>query len=174
MRKHNDIRCARAAQWLRAGMAVSSTLVSVPQAGAATAISTFNVAMTLQAECRIASTTDLLFGTIGVISNPVTANSTIGVQCTNATPYNVGLDQGLGTGATVTNRLLTSGGATLSYGLYRDTGYSQNWGQTVGTDTVSGTGSGGVQNLTVYGRVPSQATPAPGTYTDTIHVTITY
>ncbi|WP_163468383.1 spore coat protein U domain-containing protein, partial [Klebsiella michiganensis] len=27
---------------------------------------------------------------------------------------------------------------------------------------------------TVYGRVPVQTTPAPGTYTDTITVTVTY
>jgi spore coat protein U-like protein len=31
-----------------------------------------------------------------------------------------------------------------------------------------------MQNLTVYGRVPSQGTPSAGTYNDTITVTVTY
>ncbi|MCE3520182.1 spore coat protein U domain-containing protein, partial [Escherichia coli] len=35
-------------------------------------------------------------------------------------------------------------------------------------------GSGAAQPYTVYGRVPVQTTPAPGTYTDTITVTVTY
>jgi spore coat protein U-like protein len=39
---------------------------------------------------------------------------------------------------------------------------------------VSGTGIGSSQNYTVYGRVQAQTTPAPGTYTDTITVTVTY
>ncbi|RUY19730.1 spore coat U domain-containing protein, partial [Mesorhizobium sp. M7A.F.Ca.US.001.04.2.1] len=57
---------------------------------------------------------------------------------------------------------------------YRDTGRTQPWGITVGTDTVAGTGNGNVQNLTVYGRVPPQTTPAAGVYTDTVAITVTY
>jgi spore coat protein U-like protein len=48
------------------------------------------------------------------------------------------------------------------------------WGNTVGTDTVAATGSGAAQSYTVYGRITAQTTPAPGTYTDTITVTVTY
>jgi len=47
-------------------------------------------------------------------------------------------------------------------------------GNTVGTNTVSGTGSGAAQNFTVFGRVPSQTTPPPATYSDTIVTTVTY
>lgn len=36
-----------------------------------------------------------------------------------------------------------------------------------------GTRGGGVQNLTVYGRVAAQATPAAGPNTDTIAVYVT-
>jgi spore coat protein U-like protein len=49
-----------------------------------------------------------------------------------------------------------------------------NWGNTVGTDTVAGTGNGSGQVYTVYGQISAQTTPAPGTYNDTITVTITY
>lgn len=64
--------------------------------------------------------------------------------------------------------------ATIGYALYRDSGRTQNWGETVGTDTVAGTGDGNVQAITVYGRVPAQATPGVGTYTDSVTVTVTY
>jgi spore coat protein U-like protein len=69
---------------------------------------------------------------------------------------------------------MTSGGVTVNYSLYSDSGRATNWGNTVGTDTVSSTGTGALQSFTVYGQVPAQTTPAPATYTDTITVTVTY
>ena len=48
------------------------------------------------------------------------------------------------------------------------------WGNTVGTDTVAGTGNGASQAYTIRGRVPIQTTPAPGAYADTVTVTVTY
>lgn len=68
---------------------------------------------------------------------------------------------------------MTGGGATVNYALYRDAGFTQNWGNTTGTDTTAGTGSGAVQTVTVYGQVPAQTTPAAA-YADTVAVTITY
>jgi spore coat protein U-like protein len=174
MRRPDGTHHARVAPWQYVGGAIFGVILSVPQASAATATSSFNVTMTIQGQCTVASATNLQFGTVGVLANPVTASSTIGVQCTNTTPYNVGLNAGLGTGATVTTRKMTGGGTTVNYTLYRDAGYTQIWGITVGTDTVSGTGTGAVQNLTVYGQVPAQTTPAPGSYTDTVQVTVTY
>ena len=48
------------------------------------------------------------------------------------------------------------------------------WGTTIGTDTVTGTGNGTAQAITVYGRVPPQTTPPAATYNDTVNVTVTY
>ena len=96
------------------------------------------------------------------------------MQCTNTTPYNIGLSAGTGSGSTVTTRKMTSGGATINYSLYSNAGRTTNWGDTVGVDTVSSTGNGASQGFTVYGRVTAQTTPAPSTYTDTITVTVTY
>jgi spore coat protein U-like protein len=142
---------------------------------AATATGQFQVTLTLQAECRLASTSDLAFGASGVIQTAINATSTLGVQCTNTTPYNIGLSAGAGAGATVTARKMTSGaGATVTYGLYRDTAHTQIWGDTVSSNTLSGTGSGAVQTNTVYGSIPVQTTPAAGTYSDTVQVTVTY
>jgi spore coat protein U-like protein len=63
---------------------------------------------------------------------------------------------------------------TLNYQLYSDSARSAIWGNTTGTDTVTGVGTGLAQALTVYGSVPA-AQPAPaGDYQDIITVTIYY
>ena len=39
---------------------------------------------------------------------------------------------------------------------------------------ATGSGSGNQQVITVYGQVPAQSTPAPGSYSDTITATISF
>lgn len=149
-------------------------------ANAATTTLSFPVTLTITAQCVINSASTLAFGTLGVLggSGGTTNNdatSTIAVQCTNTTPFNIGLDAGTGGGTTTTRKLLNSGtSATVNYKLYSDTNHTTNWGNTVSTDTVSDTGTGASVNYTVYGRIPPQTTPAPGAYTDTVTVTVTY
>ncbi|MFC3165944.1 Csu type fimbrial protein [Ciceribacter thiooxidans] len=144
-------------------------------AQAQTATDIFTVRIQITAECLINSTTTLNFGASGVLSSATTGTSEITVQCTNGTTYNVGLNEGLGIGATVASRRMTGpGSATVTYSLYSDVAHTTVWGQTIGTDTVSGTGTGASQVYTVYGQVPAQSTPAAGTYSDTITVTVTY
>jgi spore coat protein U-like protein len=130
--------------------------------------------MTVTSSCVINSASTLDFGSTGVLTANVDNTSTIAVQCTNTTPDNIGLDAGLGTGATVAVRKLTNGANTINYSLYTTAARTTVWGNTVGTNTVAGTGSGASQNYTVYGRVPAQTTPTPAAYTDTITVTVTY
>jgi spore coat protein U-like protein len=64
--------------------------------------------------------------------------------------------------------------AVLSYALFSDAARTVNWGQTISTDTVAGTGNGSAQALTVYGDVAAAQFLAPGAYTDTITATVTY
>jgi spore coat protein U-like protein len=158
---------------LTLGLAAGLALVG-GAAYAATTTSTFQVQMTIAAQCVINSAGTLNFGSQGVLSSNTDQSSTLSVQCTNSTAYNIGLDAGTGSGASVAVRKMTSGGNTINYSLYTDAGRSTLWGNTVGTDTVSATGNGSAQSYTVYGRVPSQTTPAPGAYADTITVTVTY
>lgn len=144
-------------------------------AGATTTTTTpMVVQMTITASCTINSASTLNFGSSGVIAANVDQTSTIQVQCTNTTPYNIGLDAGTGSGATVAARKMANGAATVTYSLYSDSGRTTVWGNTIGTNTVSATGSGASQSYTVYGRVPAQSTPAPAAYTDTVTVTVTY
>ena len=131
----------------------------------------FSVSVTVAKDCGVTAT-NLAFGNYtGAL---VDATSTISVTCTNTTTYSVGLSAGLATGATVTTRKMQNGVALLNYGLFSNSGYSTNWGNTVGTNTVAGTGNGVVQPLTVYGQIPAGQHPTPGSYTDTITVSVTY
>jgi spore coat protein U-like protein len=139
---------------------------------AATATTTFSVTATVQSTCLV-SATAMAFGTYtGAVA---TSTSAVSVTCTNTTPYNVGLSAGLATGATVTTRQMTGpASAVLGYALFSNSARTVNWGQTIGTDTVTGTGNGAAQALTVYGQATAGQFVAPGAYTDTITATVTY
>jgi spore coat protein U-like protein len=142
-------------------------------ADATTATSTFGVTMLITAQCVINSTATLDLGSSGVINANHDANTPLHIQCTNTTPYTIGLDAGTTTGATVAQRLLVNGAATVNYNLYTASNYTTIWGNAGGA-LVNSTGNGADQLFTIYGRVPAQTTPAPGTYTDTVTVTVTY
>lgn len=155
-----------------AGVAMSiAGFASVP-ARASTPAASMAVSATVDAACSTLADT-LPFATYAGTQERRTA--TISVTCTSTTPFNVGLDAGTTSGATVSNRRMSDGnGHTLNYGLYRDSGYSTNWGDTVGNDTETGTGSGTSQSLTVYGQVPGGQSAVPGRYTDTITVIVIF
>lgn len=131
----------------------------------------FNITATVAANCLVA-TQNIDFGSVGVLSSNVNSTGQVTVTCTPSTAYTVGLGNGQ-TGTGPTTRRMTLGTQAVTYGLYRDAAHSQPWGSAAGT-TVPGTGTGLAQNLTVYGRVPPQTTPSPGTYSDTVVVTVTY
>jgi spore coat protein U-like protein len=145
------------------------------EARAATATGNFGVQMTITANCRVVSTNTLNFGSTGIWTSAVDASATFDVQCTNSTPYDVGLDLGANETGT-TRRMVHGSDATqfVNYELYSNAGRTTVWGDTVDTDTVDGTGNGTNQTMTVYGRVPVQTVSKPGAYSDTITVTITY
>ena len=139
-----------------------------------TAQTTFRVSTTVNAVCAITAS-DLAFGTYSAQSGtPLLGTTTLQATCTPQTTYNIGLDQGTTPGSTVTTRQMISGANKLNYELHSDAGRSTNWGNTSGTNTVTGAGTGVAVAHTVYGRVPAaQKTPA-GIYQDTITVRIYY
>ncbi|MDB5986022.1 MAG: spore Coat Protein domain protein [Nevskia sp.] len=165
---------------LRAGsLGILLALISI-SANASTATNTFLVQITLTASCAVSASTLNFGSSVGVLTTAVSNTTTVSVTCSNTTPYNVGLDAGTVSGSLVANRLMagtTAGntGTTLQFQLCSDgTACNTVWGNTVGTNTVSGTGTGAAQALTVYGKVPIQTTPKPDLYQTTITATVTY
>lgn len=155
-------------------LSVASLAITSP-ALAATATATFNVTMTITSQCQVTNHTNLNFGSAGVLATAVDQTNTLDITCTNTTPYTIGLD--VGAHASGAQRRML-GGTTNSeyilYNLYSDAGRTTPWGNASGS-WVSATGNGSAQSYTVYGRVPAQASPSPGTnYNDTVTVTVTY
>jgi spore coat protein U-like protein len=158
---------------------IAGTMVAVGGANAATTQTTFPVTATVATNCLV-SAVALAFGTYAQGGGAVDQTSAISVRCSNGTPFNVGLNAGATGGATVTTRAMLNGTNQLAYSLFSDSGRTTNWGNTVGTDTKTGTGTGfaaPVPGFTVYGRVldnvANQGVPA-GAYTDTVTVTVTW
>jgi spore coat protein U-like protein len=141
-------------------------------AAGATASTSFGVSVIVQSACAV-SATSMRFGTYtGAAAN---ATSAITVKCTNSTPYDLALSAGLAPGATVANRKMSGpGAALLGYSLKSNNGKVVNWGDTVGIDTVSGTGDGSSQVFSVLGQIPAAQQVADGPYTDIITVTVIY
>jgi spore coat protein U-like protein len=157
---------------LPAAIGVLALGLGSTSAFAATATTTFQVTANVQATCAISATAAAFGPYTGVV---VDTTAVLIVTCSNTTTYNIGLNAGVGAGATVTNRAMTGpGSALLDYGLFQDAAHSVNWGDTVGTDTVTGTGDGLAQSITVFGQVSAGQFVEPGAYLDTITATITF
>jgi spore coat protein U-like protein len=172
----------RTCQRLRAALLLPASvlLALAPAAHAATATATFQVTATVLKACVVTTPPTLAFGSYDANSaTPRPGSTTFNVTCSSGTPYSVGLSAGAGTGATVTNRHMTSstapvGSNILLYGLFKDAGYTINWDNSA--SGIGYLGNGSAQTLTVFGQIPvNQYSAAPATdYLDTITLTLTY
>lgn len=135
-----------------------------------------------------ASIATLSFGTVNPLSGTAsTTAGTVQVSCGGlasiAVPIKVDFSTG-GSNSYVTRKLtnIANSAYTLNYNLFIDNTYQTVWGNgTGGTQSVNGNialdllGLAPPLSMTIYGRIPSgQNTTPPGTYTDTITVTVTY
>lgn len=121
--------------------------------------------------CRISTTSTLDFGIAAGLRAAREQNLSTQLRCTADVAWQVTLDDGLH--AQAGQRFMTTGSEHLGYELYSDPSRLTRWGNTQ-SSSVSGTGTGAVQDLTVYGQVPAQADAMPGTYLDTVTMTLTY
>ena len=100
--------------------------------------------------------------------------SEIDVQCSNGIGYSIALNGGLTGAVDPTQRKMSFGANTITYGLYQNVGHTSPWGSSSGVNVAAGTGTSLSQPFPVYGHVPPQATPPLGTYSDTIVVSVAY
>lgn len=134
-----------------------------------------------QAACSV-SASAIPFGNYNPLSVlPTDAVGQVTVNCSFVlsvlTTYTLKLSAG-GSGQYAT-RAMSSGGNTLNYNLHTDVLRTVIWGNgTGGSSFITNTqliGIGGFTgNHPVYGRIPAQQNVAPGTYSDTIVVTLDY
>lgn len=137
---------------------------------------------TIPNNCKI-SVTAMDFGSSpSTIPANLDSSATISAQCTNTTPFSIGLDTG--TNVAGTQRRMRQGATSnyLAYGLFTDVARSNAWRTSSSTTTCTsgagtcalGTGSGSNQSVAIYGRVPPQTAAASGLFADTVVVTITF
>ena len=124
------------------------------------------------ATCLISAGT-LAFGAY-LPATPKDASATVSVNCTDTAPYQVSLGTGRNSSGG-TRRMAGPNGSFLSYTLHRNAARTSAWGDggAIGAK-VAGTGTGTAQSLTVYGRIPSGQNNPPGSYSDSVFVTVDY
>ena len=141
---------------------------------------TFTASATIPDYCEITNTIgNMDFGSAdGILDTPKFANTSISVRCTNSTSYKIGLlpSNGFTNGQGVMSATPASSGITdkVPYTLFQNSGATTAWGNLTG-NSISDTGIGtAAKTVTVYGRVPGNLNVTPGTYKDTVVVTVTY
>jgi spore coat protein U-like protein len=151
--------------------------LSVGQSDASTQQTTFQVTANVEVTCSVFAS-DLEFGTYDPkAAQPLDAQSNVSVDCTKGANWELGLDKGLH-GADVMHRAMandTDSAVLLDYAIYKDPAHTLNWGDTIGVDTITGVGTGVVQDIGAYGVIPKRQTDATaGGYADTITATLTF
>lgn len=124
-------------------------------------------------QCRV-ETTDMDFGTQGLLLNAVDSTSAVRVRCSNQTAFTVQLNDGLHASGG-NRRMRSASNHHLVYELFRDAARSQRWGSTAGQRVTGvGIGPGNIIELPVYGRVPAAPSAPPGSYSDTITILVEF
>lgn len=136
-------------------------------------------------DCSV-TTPGLAFGNYDAsLAGPTDIAASLTVNCTRAVldPWNVSYTLALsrGTSGSYAQRRMSSGPFQLNYNLYRDASRSQVWGDgTSSTGVVNGSMRfnffqfSNSASYTVYGRIPAGQSVNPGSYADSVVVTITF
>jgi spore coat protein U-like protein len=151
-------------------------LLSPGCAGAttSTAGAAFNVTATVTNNCLI-SATGVAFTSSGVLKSALSASGAITARCTNGDAFRIALNGGSSGNVSQRQMQRSGGGGAVNYQLYTDSNHTTAWGDgNSGTTMATGTGTGNPVSISVYGLVPPQSTPMPGSYSDTITATISF
>jgi spore coat protein U-like protein len=136
------------------------------------------VTMAVAATSCTATATSLAFGTYTPGAGARYSTSTVQVGCTSGSFFAVG--SSAGNSGSYSQRLMTSGSASLQYNLYTTAAYTSIWGDgSPGSSIYTGTGTGTATPLsfTIYGMLPDSTynqTVTPGIYGDTIFVVVSF
>jgi len=150
-------------------------------AQSATTTASFQVTATVAPTCS-ASAANLAFTNYTPGGGAVANSTNITVKCTSGTKFTVLLNAGSTTGESFAQRLMANGANTLQYNLYLDSKFANVFGDgTGGSQVATGTGAGVTAanqvQVAVFGNLPDSTTnqaAIPGSYSDTIAVTVSY
>lgn len=140
------------------------------------------VRLLVNASCDISGSTSgglgtavLDFGTATLLQSAIDADTgtsgtdALEVLCNPGVNYTLTFDAGQNATQIADRAMKREGGTELvNYQLYSDAGRSNV------LNTISGTGTGTSQAVTVYGRVPAQTAPPPGNYRDVVIITVAF
>lgn len=105
------------------------------------------------------------------------STATISLQCAIGLLPSFTVALSTGDSGSYSPRRMLNGSSTLSYNLYIDQRHMVVWGDGTGatsTESFDSLLSLGGTNFTVYGSAPPGQYATPGTFADTITVTVTY
>ncbi len=160
----------------RVGAAVLIAVLGAASAHAGSDTATFSVTASIVDACDVQATNQAFGAYSASAGSPLDGTSTVNVYCTVGTPYVLALNVGTG-GRAFTGRKMISGSDELLYNLYTTAARTTVWGDGTGaTATLGGAGLGllSAASHTVYGRIGIGQDLAPGAYSSTITVTLTF
>jgi len=174
-------RFALTALFVAVAIAACGVTIRPVAAQAGTSTANLTVQMTITSACTIGAATLTFPSTAGTTlqTTAQTANTIISVTCTNSSPYAIGMGQG---SYYSSGNRMANGTNYIGYGLYQNSSLTEPWTTAASSTTCTtsgdcylGTGNGTAQTVTIYGQVPTVATaPTPGSYSDTVTMTIMY
>lgn len=141
---------------------------------AAETSTTFQVTATVSSGCVITATNhDFGIYTPSSLADNINGTNILTATCTLAVPYTLGLDAGIGAGATAESRKMTriGGTETLNYSLYQTVDRLLVLSNVL---TLSGVGTGVATDHAVFGKIPANQNVPAGNYADTVTATITF
>lgn len=155
----------------RLGLLSALVLAASGVVQAATDTDTLNVTATVTSGCALTGGT-LAFGTY-VSGQGTDLDATGAINYANCAAGTLTFALDGGSSGNVTSRTMKSGSNSLNYQIFRNSTRTATWGTGSDAQTVTLlTTTGG--SVTVYGRIPKSQTVAPGSYTDTVTITLTF
>ncbi|MCC8361667.1 spore coat U domain-containing protein [Lysobacter sp. A6] len=165
-------------------LAVTGSMFAAASANAANANGNLNVTANVASSCMVSSPGSLAFGAYDPVdvnnTAPLNGAGTINVRCTRGTTTTIALEEGAnpatGSNCTTPLRQMSNGTERLRYALFSDSTRTITWGCTQGTNTTShtSTNSATAAVLDVWGRIPAGQDVAPGNYSDTVRILLTF
>ena len=153
---------------------------SMAQAQVTQSTGELEVRLQISASCDISGSSTgglgsavLDFGTATLLQDAIdretSGSEALEVLCNPGVAYTLTFDAGENAAQIADRAMKLDGGTTLvAYQIYSDAS------RTTVLNTLSGTGTGTAQAVTVYGRVPAQTAPPPGSYRDIVTVTVAF